>query len=353
MHLPNLPVFRPQIDAEAVWRELRPVIESGWLGMGPKVEELERKVAHLVKAKHFVALNSCTSALHLAVKCLDLPKGAHVLTTPISFVSTNAALLWEDLVPVFGNVNRDGQLNESDGAYGTVATIRVHLGGAECLGGPALGNIPVIEDCAHAFGAAWIGQQKCVMRCWSFHAVKNLPMGDGGGISTNDDEIAERLRRLRWMGISKSTHQRSQGRYVSDYSIEELGFKYHMNDITAAIGLAVLPCVKAQNARRQDIAQRYHEAFRSESPSYLPAESSCHFYPLFFDHRERIEERLAAHGIGFSRHYQPNCLYGDFRGYPAPGYLSAMQYWRKVIVLPIFPSMTDQEVERVIEVVRG
>ncbi len=349
----NIPVFRPTLDADRVWAELRPVIESGWLGMGPKVEEFEQKTAHLVKAKHFIALNSCTAALHLAVKCLDLPKGAQVLTTPITFVSTNAALLWEDLVPVFGNVNRDGQLNESDGAYGTVATIRVHLGGAECNGGIALEHIPVIEDCAHAFGAPWIKEQKCLMRCWSFHAVKNLPMGDGGGISTNDDELAERLRRLRWMGISKSTHQRSQGRYVTDYTISELGCKYHMNDVTAAIGLAALPYVKAQNELRQQIAQRYHEAFRSESPSYLPSESSCHFYPLFFDRREEVEQRLVAHGIGFSRHYQPNCLYRDFRGFPAPGYQSAMTYWKKALVLPIFPSMTDEEVERVIEAVKG
>ena len=367
-----IPVFRPQLDPDAVWRELRPVIESGWLGQGEKVAQLEAALAPLCGAKHFIALSSGTAALHLAVKALCLPKGARVLTTPITFVSTNAALLWEGLTPVFGEVDADGQLCATSGDYGTVATIAVHLGGAvspvRCRR-----YIPVIEDCAHAFGAPWSDDpQRSLMRTWSFHAVKNLPMGDGGGISTNDDELAEWLRRMRWMGIDKSTHARitpvpcpqhafciascrdcgSPG-YTNDYAIPQLGYKYHMNDVTAAIGLATLPLVRDQIAARQRIANVYRQALPGNAPSYAPELSACHFYPMFFDNRVEVEERLKAAGIAYSRHYQPNFLFPDFRGYPTPGFESAMRYWDRVLVLPMFPGMTSEECGRVIEAVKG
>lgn len=347
-----IPVFRPQLDPDAVWRELRPVIESGWLGQGEKVAQLEAALAPLCGAKHFIATSSGTAALHLAVKALHLPKGARVLTTPITFVSTNAALLWENLMPVFGEVDAEGQLCSTSGAFETVATVMVHLGGAPC---PALCRryIPVIEDCAHAFGAPWIDGQQSLMRTWSFHAVKNLPMGDGGGISTNDDELAEWLRRMRWMGIDKSTHARNQGGYTNDYAIPQLGYKYHMNDVTAAIGLATLPLVGEQIAARQRIANAYRQALPGNAPLYSPEESACHFYPMFFDNRAEVEERLRAAGIAYSRHYQPNFLFPDFRGYPTPGFESAMRYWDRVLILPMFPGMTSEECGRVIEAVKG
>lgn len=333
---------------------MRPVIESGWLGLGPKVEQLEGLLAAEVKAKHFICTSSGTAALHLAVKALRLPRGSRVLTTPITFVSTNAALLWEGLVPVFGDVDGDGNLFDGGRSWQyTVATMAVHLGGAQCATYPEP-NVPVIEDCSHAFGAPWLAAgQSCLMRTWSFHAVKNLPMGDGGGVSTDDDEIAERLRRLRWMGISKSTHARNAGGYSTDYSIPELGFKYHMNDVTAAIGLATLPLVAGQIARRQEIATRYRLAMPAAAPSYSPDASACHFYPMFFADRGAVEGRLRAAGIAYSRHYRPNFLYPDFKGYPTPGYTSAMGYFERALVLPIFPGMTESEVDQVIAAAAG
>lgn len=348
-----IPVFRPSLDFEAVTRELKPVVESGWLGMGPKVEEFERQMAARVNAEHFIALNSCTAALHLALRVLNLPKGARVLTTPITFISTNAALLWEGLTPVFGAVSADtGLLADEDRAHNTVATLLVHLAGARAQ--RRSNHTVVIEDCAHALGAPWLSKgQDCLMRCWSFHAVKNLPVGDGGGISTNDAALAERLQRLRWMGISKSTHARNAGGYTTEYEIPEIGFKYHMNDISAAIGLAALPKLDEHNARRLQIAQAYREAFPDAAPPYLPEKSACHFYPLFFADRAKVEARLQAAGIGFSRHYRPNFLYPDFRGFEAHGAAAAMKYFDQVLVLPIFPSMTNRQVEAVIKVVRG
>lgn len=345
-----IPVFRPQLDPDAVWQELRPVLESGWLGLGPKVAEFERVMAQRLGTKHFVATSSCTAALHLAVKCLNLTRSSAVLTSPITFVSTNAALLYENLWPVFGAVDSDGMLVCADE---TRPAIIVHLGGAECRYRHLRPGM-VIEDCAHAFGAPWLREQRCAMRCWSFHAVKNLALGDGGGISTNDDCLAERLRHLRWMGIDKSTHERTAGReYVSEYDIPVLGYKYHMNDITAAIGLAALRDVDRQNRRRREIAWKYAAAFPANCPSFTPDESSCHFYPLFFDQREEIERRLHAGGVAYSRHYQPNYLFWPFTGFTVIDHSSAMRYWRRVLVLPIFPAMTDGQIEQVIAAVRG
>ncbi len=353
----HIPVFRPSLDWDAVARELRPVIESGWLGQGPKVEELEAKLAAKVGAKYFICTSSGTAALHLAVHCLDLPRGSRVLTTPITFVSTNAVLLWGGLVPVFGEVTRDGMLKGPHGLHSTVATMVVHLGGARCDladGASVAANWPVIEDCAHAFGAPWLTEQGPNMRCWSFHAVKNLPMGDGGGISTNDPDLAIRLKRLRWMGIDKSTHARSQAGYSTEYDIQELGWKYAMNDISAAIGLAALPYVDEQVKRRQWIARVYIEAFDEfedcRLPEYEPENSACHFCHFFFTDREKIEAALRADNIGFTRHYRPNFMFDPFRLCPISdeATATACEYWRDALVLPIFPSMTDAQVDRVI-----
>jgi perosamine synthetase len=341
------------MDTEAILRELRPLLDSGWIGQGPVVERFEAACAKYVGAKHFVATSSGTAALHLAVHCLDLPKGSRVLTTPITFVSTNAALLYCGLVPVFGHTRYgmlDGPPHSPETISDCAAVISVSLGGQE----PIPANI---EDCSHAFGAAWLHTAPDpYMRTYSFHAVKNLPMGDGGGISTNDAALAARLRRLRWLGIDKSTHQRSQGRYVTDYDIPELGWKYHMNDITAAVGLAMLPRVAEQNELRHKIAIRYCLAvldISRHAPGWIqPPSEYIHFFPLFFENRAEIEALCQERGIGYSRHYKPNYHYPAFAGCPCPGRESAEWYWEHALVLPMFPSMTDEEIERVCAVIQ-
>ncbi len=343
-----IPVFRPSMDTEAVLRELRPVLDSGWIGQGAKVEEFEAKCAEYVGAKHFVATSSGTAALHLAVHCLDLPPDSLILTSPITFVSTNAAILYCGHTPVFGET-KYGMLRANCIPNVCSAAISVSLGGQKPM--PA-----AIQDCSHAFGAPWVREsQHYRMRTWSFHAVKNLPMGDGGGISTNDDELAARLRRLRWLGIDKSTHQRSQGRYVTDYDIPELGWKYHMNDITATVGLAMLPHVSFQNDDRRSIALLYAEAVAAANGSVIPKwcdwHNSTHFLPLFFENRAEIETLCQERGIGYSKHYKPNYLYPAFADCPCPGRESAEWYYERALVLPMFPSMTDDEIERVCEVI--
>ena len=219
----TIQLFKPRISENAI-RAASDVLRSGWLGLGPKTREFELEFAKFVDAPHCVALNSCTSAIHLALKILDLPAGAEVITTPITFVSTNHAILYEGLVPVFADVDRStGNISAGSVAEKltdrTGALMLVHYGGIpadidELYAVAASHGIPVIEDCAHACGATYknrpVGSHG-ELHAFSFHAVKNLPMGDGGALTVRTSENDARLRRLRWLGIDKDTFHRTTG----------------------------------------------------------------------------------------------------------------------------------------------
>ena len=349
-------VFRPVLHVEECLAGLREVLETGWLGLGPKTAEFESRMAGLVGAAHFVATNSCTAALQLALHCLNLAPGSRVFTTPITFVSTNMALLYEGLVPVFCDVEpTTGNLNPQELDELASAVLAVHIGGYPCDAAAirALG-LPVVWDCAHALGSSF--RPEGDLACWSFHAVKNLPMGDGGGVSTDDPEIAARLRRLRWLGIDKSTAERTDSAgYAPEYEVRELGFKAHMNDVAAAIGLAELDHLQEGNRRRAEIAARYRAGLkRVIYPGYHSADrrSSYHFFPLFFHYRDRVAERLRERGIFPGMHYRRNDRYPLFANCARRGELpGAAWYEAHELTLPLHLAMSDADVEEVIAAV--
>jgi len=361
-------LFRSCIDTDAALSNLREVLDSGWLGLGKVTDQFEEEFGHLVGAKHVVATSSCTAALHLAVKALDLPRGSQVLTTPITFISTNAVLLYEGLVPVFCDVNRmTGNLSVNSVAHGLEifhpkAIIAVHLGGYPCemVGINTLARvagIPVVEDCAHALGAQEYGQPVGAgdnLCCWSFHAVKNLPVGNGGAVSTQDPELAARLRRLRWHGIDKSTAARTSGNgYESRYEIGELGLKAEMNDVAAAIGLAQIPKLEEHNKRRAAIAAQYAHGINGILPEYrVELLSAFHFFPMFFKRRDIVARACAAAGIATGMHYRRNDRYPMFADCPKVGNLAGAQWYEMhELTLPLHAALTDEEVDRVIDVV--
>jgi perosamine synthetase len=364
-------VFQPQLDTERILGELRAVLDSGWIGLGPKTAEFERRLAERVGSAHFVATNSCTGALHLAFHALGLEPGSKVLTTPITFVSTNAVLLYEGLVPVFCDVepttgNLDAaRAREALERFEAKAILVVHLGGypAEMDLLDSLAReyaIPVVEDCAHALGSSFRGCPAGAtgnLCCWSFHAVKNLPMGDGGGVSTMDAGLAAELRRLRWLGVTKTTADRtSADGYDPEYDVPSLGFKYHMNDITATIGLAMLPHLERHNRRRCEIARRYLDEIRcAVLPGYQAGRcSSFHFLPLFFDDPAAVARRLRAAGIFPGMHYRRNDLYRPFRECPRAGELAGADWYeRHELTLPMHPGLSDEDVSRIIEAVNA
>ena len=361
-----IPLFRPLIS-EAAIESAAQVLRSGWLGLGPRTAEFEQKFASYVGAPHCVGLNSCTSAIHLALHLLDLPKGSEVITTPLTFVSTNHAILYEDLVPVFADIDRGtGNLLASDVALRitqrTRAMIIVHYGGYpadidELYALARAHDIAVIEDCAHACGAAYKGTRigsHGDFHAFSFHAVKNLPMGDGGALTVGSPEHDARLRRLRWLGIDKDTYRRTTSRsYDWDYDVPEVGFKYHMNDIEAAIGLAQLDLIDGENARRKEIASAYRSALSHIDGMTLPEqssdrESSFHLFPVLVENRDAFITKLRDAGIGAGVHYRRNDEYPMYQRAELP---NAEWFSSRVVSLPMHLCLSNEDVDFVTQTI--
>lgn len=365
-----IPVFRPSMGDEEV-KAVEEVLRSGWIGLGPKTKEFEDKFAQYVGAKYAIGVNSCTAALHLALKVTNVEDG-EVITTPMTFISTNHAILYNNATPVFADIEENTlniRVDEIERLITpkTKAILVVHYGGHPCDMDPILEiardkGIKVIEDAAHACGAEYKGRKIGSIgdiTCFSFHAVKNLATGDGGMITLNDREIAERLRKLRWLGISRGTWDRSEGKaYRWEYNVEELGYKYHMNDITAAIGLVQLSKLEKTNARRRKIVEKYNEAFANLDWIEVPVEkeyvkSAHHNYAIkvLNGKRDELITYLAENGISASVHYIPNHLYKMYKPYYKKLFVTET-VWKKLVTLPLYPDMTVDDIQKVIDVVR-
>lgn len=365
-----IPVFRPSMENEEA-KEVAKILKSGWIGLGPKTKEFEEKFAKFVGAKYAVGVNSCTAALHLALKVMDV-EGGEVITTPMTFISTNHAILYNNAVPVFADIEKDTlnmRIDEIEKLVTdkTKAILVVHYGGHPCDMNPILEiakkrRIKVIEDAAHACGAEY--REKKIgsigdATCFSFHAVKNMATGDGGMITIHSQDIASRLRKLSWLGISKGTWDRSEGKsYSWEYNVEEIGFKYHMNDITAALGLVQLTKLEKTNQRRKEIVKKYNEAFSDIEWIETPVEkeyakSACHNYVIKILNRRRNEliSYLADNGISAGVHYVPNHLYRIYKPYYRRLPVTE-KVWKKLVTLPLFPDLKDEEIELIIRLVR-
>jgi len=352
-------------------KEVAKILKSGWIGLGPKTKEFEEKFAKFVGAKYAVGVNSCTAALHLALKVMDV-EGGEVITTPMTFISTNHAILYNNAVPVFADIEKDTlnmRIDEIEKLVTdkTKAILVVHYGGHPCDMNPILEiakkrRIKVIEDAAHACGAEY--REKKIgsigdATCFSFHAVKNMATGDGGMITIHSQDIASRLRKLSWLGISKGTWDRSEGKsYSWEYNVEEIGFKYHMNDITAALGLVQLTKLEKTNQRRKEIVKKYNEDFSDIEWIETPVEkeyakSACHNYVIKILNRRRNEliSYLADNGISAGVHYVPNHLYRIYKPYYRRLPVTE-KVWKKLVTLPLFPDLKDEEIELIIRLVR-
>jgi perosamine synthetase len=372
-------VFRPKVRSSELIPELKKIFDSGWIGLGPKVKEFEKKAEKFLNCGHFIATNGCTGALHMAVKSLGLVPKSKIITTPVTFVSTNSAILYEGHTPVFcdvepgtGNISAES-IRQTLEKYGNEikAILVVHIGGYPCdmdsinaIAGHY--GIPVIEDCAHAFGAKYkgirIGDSKNTC-CFSFQAVKNLSAGDGGGISTRNPELAERFRRMAWLGADTTTIERSRldskkQTYHWDYEITELGYKYHWNDVMAVIALSQWPHLAADTKRRTELVAFYKKHLDPslvEFPSYQKdRKSSYHFYPLFFKNRDAVYQKLTQAGIFPGMHYKRNDKYPIFRKFMklSVGKLEGVEhYTSRELTLPLHLNLTNQDLERIVKVI--
>jgi len=345
------------------------VLRSGWITLGPKTEEFEQAFARYVGAKHAIALNSATAGLHLALIVSGVGRGDEVITTPLTFASTAEAILYVGAKPVFADIdpktlNIDPKSIEKKITKKTKAIIPVHYGGQPCDMDAinriaARHRLAVIEDAAHATGAIYKrtkiggGKNLCV---FSFHAVKNLATGDGGMITTSSTTVERRLRALRWMGISKSTRERETVKgYRWDYDIRDGGYKYHMNDIAAALGLVQLKKLDSMNGKRRALADVYSRMFkgalRVRPITQLPHRvNSRHNYCVLLSgtSREKLITHLSVQGISTGVHYKPLYHHPRYRPFgSAKGSPVTEALWPHILILPCHPHMSAADAKRV------
>jgi perosamine synthetase len=350
----QIPVFRPSYDEREEQAVIR-VLRSGWIGLGPVTEQFETAFAKKVGAKYAVAVNSATAALHIALKLLDIRPGDEVLVPTITFVSTAMVADYEHAAPVFCDVTSDHLMMDYADAAGrrtlrTKAIIPVLYSGRP-IDAPPL-DVPVIYDCAHAAGARFDVTGK--LCCWSFHAVKNLATGDGGMITLDDHAQYQRAMRLRWLGIDKSTWNRSgvERKYWWEYSIDQTGYKYHMNDITSALGLVQLEKLDEMQAKRHRLVKQYLEELADvpavQLPEYDP-DSSWHMFAIRTPQRNELSLRLQEKGISTGVHYKPIHTYPLYHKHSLP---VAEREWQKLLTLPLFPDLTSAQVSFIAEQVR-
>ncbi|MCB1703554.1 MAG: DegT/DnrJ/EryC1/StrS family aminotransferase [Halioglobus sp.] len=353
--------------ADGVEAAVIEVLRSGWPGPGPLADRFEGAFADYCGGVHPVAVNSCTAALHLAVRLLDLEPGAEVITTPVTFVGANEVILYEGLTPVFADIEPDTgnicvQAIERCVTARTGALMVMHYSGYPCdldavYALAARYDLPVIEDCAHAAGASYKSRRigsHAGLQAFSFQATKNLSAIDGGLLFTRSAEEAERARCLRWMGIDSSTYTRTRHPASSNvYSVRELGYRYAMSDLNAAIALAQLPHLDEGNAIRASIAARYSDAFSSTPAVRTLARandraSSHHLYAILCERRDELAAALRARGIVTGTHYPGNHRYPIFNSADVP---EADRFSAQVLTLPMHPGLGESEVNRVIDAV--
>ena len=370
-----IPFHKPYITEDEI-AEVVDSLRSGWLTMGPKTVRFEEKFRDYIGARDAVSMNSCTAGLHLALMAAGIKEGDEVILPAVTFTATAEVVTYLRATPVLVDV--DGETYNIDvGAVEekitekTRAVIPVHYAGQPCDMDEICDlarrrNLTVIEDAAHAIPATYKGRKIGTigdLTCFSFYATKALTTGEGGMVTTAHDAWAERMRILRLHGISKDAWKRYTGEGSWYYEVLEAGYKYNMTDIQASLGIAQLRKLDWMWERRKQIADFYTDSFRSLDGVQTPVvktdrESAWHLYvvklvcdALTID-RNRFIEELKNMGTMASVHFIPLYRHPYYRRafqYSAAGFAVSEQIYDQIISLPIYPGMTDEEANQVVE----
>ena len=373
----RIPFARAEICDEARQAAAQ-VLESGWLTTGPEVVAFEREFAEWVHAGNAVAVASCTAAIELALRALGLPRGARVLTSTMTFCGAVHAIVHAGLVPVLADVDPVTLCSDAPACAaaarrvgGVDAMVVTHYAGfpapveelAEAAGLP-LGR--VVEDAAHALGTQ-IGTRPVgtvsAATCFSFYATKNLPIGEGGMVATDDQAIADHVRRARLHGMSNDAWKRYLPGNAWRYNVEVAGLKANMTDLQAAIGRAQLRQFAGWQDRRALLVRRYDEALAGVPGLRLPARPArgrhaWHLYavqvePEFGLGRDDLLAELAEQGVSCSVHFIPVHHFPYFQellGVEVAGqYPRADAAFERALSLPLYPGLTPAEVDYVCE----
>lgn len=370
-----LPYHRALIEEEEMSAVLE-VLRSGWLTTGPRVREFEAEFAKYIGVTHAVALSSCTAALHLALSAVGIHEGDEVILPTMTFAATGEVVLYFNARPVLVDCKKETfHLDPEQVANAitsrTRAILPVHYAGYPCDMDAILSiarqhDVRVIEDAAHALPSRYKNRIVGTLgdiTCFSFYATKTLTTGEGGMVTTESAEISERIRMLSLHGIDKDAWKRYTAEGTWRYDIQEVGYKYNLTDLQASLGIAQLRKCDAMRARRSSLAERYNNALASldcfEIPQMpLEGQHAWHLYVIQVNSsalridRNRVIEELKSRGIGTSVHFIPlhlHTLYQEKLGYRTGQFPNAEEHFERAISLPIYPAMTDEDSNRVIE----
>lgn len=392
----RVPFFRPSIG-EAEVQEVVAVLQSGWLTTGPRVRQFEQDFAALVGARHAVALNSATAALHLAVEAMGLRRGQGVLVPTMTFAATAEVVRYLDAVPILVDCDPvtfnlsfdDAERKIAAARTGILAGVEVtevvgiipvHVGGLMVDVGAtrafaARHHLWVVEDAAHALPAAWradaaspwvrCGGGTAQVTCYSFYANKTITTGEGGMAVTDEPAVADRLRLMALHGLSRDAWDRYATGAPWDYRIIAPGFKYNLTDVAAAIGIHQLARAEDMRSARESLALEYCDQFSDLEAIELPPvdDNRLHAWHLFpirlrldaltID-RDAFIAAVNQAGIGTSVHWRPLHLHPyyeeTFKWTPSLCPVATRE-WRRAVSLPLFPSMSNEEQRAVVDVV--
>jgi perosamine synthetase len=368
----NVRLFTPSVGDEEL-NEIKESFERSWIGLGPKVNKLEKQWADFVGVKTAIALNSATAALHLAVKSFNFEKGKKILVPSMTFSATASAILYEGLIPVFVDSSMETlgmDLNDLKNKYDEecVAVMPVHFCGHpvemdKLVPWAREKGLKIIEDCAHTSGSLYKGKPLGAwgdIGCFSFEEKKLMTTGDGGMIVSNDEDLLKDVKAMRWVGIDKDNWKTAQSyldvnkdAYHWFYELNILGYKYNMNDLAASIGLVQLKKLPEMNKKRSSIIDRYVsgiEKCRTISP-IVPYETDNYVYQMFgvrTEHKEDLILYLKSNGIATGCHYTPLTLQPLFKPYASPCDVAENEY-EKMLTLPLHCGLTEEEVNYVIK----
>lgn len=366
----QVPLFDPDIGEDEV-AAVTSVIRSKWLTMGEKTADFESRFAEFTGSRHALAVNNCTAALHLALAAIGIGPGDDVLCPSLTFVATANAIRYCGAKPVFADVesldfwNVSARTLEAVVTPDTRALIVMHYAGYPCdmpsiMSFAKERKIAVIEDVAHAPGARLNGIAMGNWGdagCFSFFSNKNMTTGEGGMLTTNRDDVAERIKHMRSHGMTSLTLDRHKGHAFS-YDVVELGYNYRMSEINAALGITQLARLDERNQLRKKNVERYRLKLSKIAGLCIPfkdapGESAYHLMPVLLPHecsRVLVMEAMKAAGVQTSIHYRPVDTFTAYEnaGFgPCKNLALTHRIGNQVLTLPLYPGMTQEQIDYV------